>query len=94
MRDRLFSAALQRLEEAPIRLVDPTSHSSPLQEMLSNPSLRKALETVPNIGEKILALLPMKGEAGAAVIAPLAAVGTLVGAQPSAEDRKRSEDSE
>lgn len=57
MRVRLFSAALDRFEEAPIRLVDTTHHSSPLHEVLSNQSLRSALERVPNLAEKLVDLV-------------------------------------
>ena len=69
---RLFSSALDRLEEAPIRLLDPTMHSSPLAELLSNPSVRKSLEGIPGIADKVIALIPTKG--AAAVVAPVAAI--------------------
>lgn len=57
MRTRLFAAALDRFEEAPIRLVDHQHHSSPLQEVLSNIDLRRALDAIPDLGEKLFGLL-------------------------------------
>lgn len=89
LRSRLFSSALDRFEEAPIRLVDPTYHSSPLQELLNNPAIRKALDGVPGIAEKVLALIPSKG--GIAVVAP-AAVTTAVVSAVLAEKEDEEED--
>lgn len=60
LRARLFSAALDRFEEAPIRLVDPNYHGSPLQEALSSPDLRRASDNVPTLGQKLNALIPTK----------------------------------
>lgn len=73
LKERLFASALDRFEEPPIRLVDTTYHSSPLQELVSNTALRKALEGIPGIAEKIIALIPAKGGATAAIVAPTAA---------------------
>jgi hypothetical protein len=88
---RLFASALDRIEEAPIRLLDQHSHNSPLAELLNNPQLRKSLEAVPGIADKILALIPGKGGAGA-IIAPASAVAAVaaaaaqgVGEKPAAE---------
>lgn len=72
LRTRLFAAALDRFEEAPIRLIEATNHSTPLQELLSNASIKDALEKVPNVAEKILALIPGKSGNGAALIVPAA----------------------
>lgn len=58
LRERLFSSALTRIEEAPIRLVDDDMHNSPLSEILANSAIRKSLESIPGISEKILALIP------------------------------------
>lgn len=75
---RLFASALDRLDEAPIRLLDAVSHNSPLAEILGNAALRKALESVPGIADKIMALIPTKG--GAAVVAaPAAAAAVITG---------------
>lgn len=78
LRNRLFSSALDRFEEAPIRLIDPTYHSSPLQELLNNPALRKALDGIPGIADKVLALIPGKGIIG--VVAPAAVTSAAVSA--------------
>ncbi|QJS27174.1 MULTISPECIES: hypothetical protein [Rhizobium] len=77
LQKRLFSSALDRLEEAPIRLMEKETHSSPLQELLSNPGIRKSLESIPGIADKIIALIPSKGSA--AVLAPAAAVAAAAG---------------
>jgi len=75
LRSRLFASALDRFEEPPIRLIDPQYHSSPLQEVLGNPGIRKALEGIPGIAEKIIALIPSKGTGAAAIVLPAAAAG-------------------
>lgn len=92
LKARLFSSALDRLEEAPIRLMDKESHSSPLQELLSNPSIRKGLESVPGIADKIIALIPTKS--GAAVIAPIAAAAAIGSSTTAAKPAKRTKDAE
>lgn len=76
---RLFASALTRLEESPIRLLDTHSHSSPLQEFLNNPAIVKQLEKVPNVIEKLVSLMPMKGAAAAVAVpaAVAAAVATV-----------------
>jgi hypothetical protein len=53
---RLFSSALSRLEEAPLRLVDNEHHSSPWQEFFSSPSFQKALEQIPELRDKFVEL--------------------------------------
>ncbi|HCV70536.1 MAG TPA: hypothetical protein DHE23_01625 [Agrobacterium sp.] len=83
LRHRLFASALDRLEEAPIRLMDKEIHGSPLQEILSNPAIRKSLESIPGISEKILALIPGKG---ASVTAAVAVPSVLMAAQTPAND--------
>lgn len=60
LRARLFSAALDRFEEAPIRLVDPAYHGSPLQDAMSNSNVRTSIDVVPTIGGKISALVSSK----------------------------------
>lgn len=57
---RLFESTLSRFEESPIRLLENDNHSSPLQELLANPTVRKSLESIPGITEKIKALIPNK----------------------------------
>lgn len=54
---RLFETALTRIDEAPIRLLDKDTHSSPLHELLSNSGIRKSLEGIPNVTEKIIGLI-------------------------------------
>lgn len=89
MRTRLFSAALDRFEEAPIRLVDANYHSSPLHEALNNPAIRNALDKIPNLAEKIVALIPTRAGAIAAGAVPAAAAATLLNidrVEPKVED--------
>ncbi len=74
LQSRLFESALTRLEESPIRLLDADFHATPLQEVLSNPTIRKALEGVPGIAEKIVALIPRKSGAVTAVAGSTAAL--------------------
>lgn len=59
-RARLFSAALDRFEEAPIRLVDPTYHGSPLQDALSSSDFRSSIDVSPTFGQKFSALISSK----------------------------------
>lgn len=83
LKARLFSSALDRLEEAPIRLMEKEIHGSPLQELINNPAIRKNLESVPGIIDKIQALIP--GTASAA----LGAAGTaavIMSSNPPAND--------
>ncbi len=54
---RLFGSALTRLEEAPIRLVEARSFSSPLHEFISNDEIKKAFDTIPAFKEKVIELV-------------------------------------
>lgn len=51
---RLFSSALSRLEEAPLRLVETDSHGSPWHELFSSTAFQKAMNTVPELKEKFI----------------------------------------
>jgi hypothetical protein len=51
---RLFSSALSRLEEAPLRLVEQESHGSPWQELISSKEFQIALSSVPELRVKFL----------------------------------------
>jgi hypothetical protein len=82
---RLFESALTRLEEAPIRLLDIETHGSPLHELLDNPAIRKALEGVPGIAEKIVALIPAKGGT-AAVVGTAAATAAVLNPKSSSKE--------
>lgn len=62
LKARLFAAALDRFEEAPIRLVDPTYHGSPLQDAMSNSNFGASSDASKAIGQKIRALAPSKSE--------------------------------
>lgn len=47
--NRLFSSALSRLEEAPLRLVEGVAHGSPWHELINSDSFKEALEKVPSL---------------------------------------------
>lgn len=53
---RLFASALTRLEEAPLRLVDTTTHGSPWHEALSSSPVQKTIDAVPELRDRALAL--------------------------------------
>jgi hypothetical protein len=50
---RLFDSALTRLEEAPLRLIENSSHGSPWHELVNSPAFAKALDTVPELRDKL-----------------------------------------
>lgn len=60
LKARLFRAALDRFEEAPIRLVDPNYHGSPLHEAMSNANFRTSVNVSPTLGQKFSALISSK----------------------------------
>ena len=64
---RLFSSALTRLDEVPLRLVETDTHGSPWHELASSNVVRQALETVPEFMGKVTELakqvLPQGGKA-------------------------------
>lgn len=93
LQGRLFSSALDRFEESPIRLMEKESHSSPLQELLANPAIRKSLEGIPGIADKIIALIPEKGGV-AAVVGSAAAVTAAVSADTPAQPKTRAKKTE
>lgn len=51
---RLFSSALTRLEEAPLRLVESETHGSPWHELISSAAFRKAIESIPEFRDKFI----------------------------------------
>lgn len=51
---RLFSSALTRLEEAPLRLIEAESHGSPWHELFASKPFQKALNTIPELKEKFV----------------------------------------
>lgn len=53
---RLFSSALTRLEEAPLRLMENDLHASPWQEFFSSPAFHKALESIPGLKADFVSL--------------------------------------
>lgn len=53
---RLFSSALSRLDEQPLRLVETTTHGSPWHELASSDFVRKATEVVPDFANSVMQL--------------------------------------
>jgi hypothetical protein len=53
---RLFGSALTRLDEAPLRLVEHQSYGSPWHELTSSAQFQNALEAVPELKDKYLAI--------------------------------------
>lgn len=53
---RLFSSALSRLEEAPLRLVKDQGHGSPLQEIMNSEAFQKIASDIPEFRDKFIDL--------------------------------------
>lgn len=51
---RLFSSALSRLEEAPLRFVEKDTHGSPWHELVSSECFRKAMDVIPELKDKFM----------------------------------------
>lgn len=51
---RLFASALTRLEEAPLRLVETETHSSPMHELASSESIQSTIRSGMELVEKVL----------------------------------------
>lgn len=54
---RLFGSSLTRLEEPPLRLMEATSHGSPLHELFNSSKVQDAMALAPMFRDKVLALL-------------------------------------
>jgi hypothetical protein len=63
MESRLLVSALNRLDELPLRLVEPESHGSPWHELASSSAVKAAMRSVPGFAEEV------KGLAGKALSA-------------------------
>ena len=66
LENRLFSSALDRLDEAPLRLIESTAHGSPFHEFLSSDAFKKALASQPDLGTKLIESLRASLGVGAA----------------------------
>jgi hypothetical protein len=53
---RLFSSALTRLDELPLRLVETDSHGSPWHELFASEAVQKAMKSVPGFAETVKSL--------------------------------------
>ncbi|MBK9320151.1 MAG: hypothetical protein IPM91_16035 [Bacteroidetes bacterium] len=54
---RLFSSALTRLEEAPLRLIETEHHGSPWHELITSPQFKKAMDAVPELKDKLVSII-------------------------------------
>lgn len=50
---KLFSSALSRLDEIPLRLIETDSHGSPWHELASSNSVKEALKVIPEFAETV-----------------------------------------
>lgn len=57
---RLFSSALTRLEEAPLRLMESEHHGSPWHELISSNQFKEALDKVPSLKDKFVSIFSKK----------------------------------
>lgn len=80
--NRLFSSALTRLDEIPLRLVETTTHGSPWHELASSNVVRQAIDTVPNFVGKVIELakqvLPLQSQDKKTEQAPQKGAGSEV----------------
>jgi hypothetical protein len=53
MEAKLMLSALTRLDELPLRLVETDNHGSPWQELASSPSVKNAIQSVPEFFAQI-----------------------------------------
>jgi hypothetical protein len=54
---RLFSSALDRLDEAPLRFLTIEEHNSPYEALLASPGFQKAIERLPDFRDGLSVLL-------------------------------------
>jgi hypothetical protein len=65
---RLFGSALTRLDEAPLRLVESGTHGSPWHEAANSEAVRRAMDAMPELRDKVLGLLQEAVQATAAAV--------------------------
>ncbi len=65
---RLFTSALDRLDEPPLRFISTDEFSSPYQEMLSSPGFQRMLEKFPDARASLLALVEKVGGKNSAIV--------------------------
>ena len=54
---RLFSIALSRLDEIPLRLIEKDVHGSPMHELLNSVEFKGAVEAMPALKDRVLRIL-------------------------------------
>lgn len=65
---RLFGSALSRLEEAPLRLVETSSHGSPWHEAANSEAVRRTMDAMPELRDKVISLLQEAVQTAAAAV--------------------------
>lgn len=65
---RLFGSALARLDEAPLRLVETGTHGSPWHEAANSEAVRRAMDSMPELRDKVVALLQEAVQTSASVL--------------------------
>ena len=66
MEAKLLASALSRLDELPLRLIETSTHGSPLHELLSSNAVKQALRGVPGFTDQVRELAIKTVEAAAA----------------------------
>lgn len=62
LESRLFESALTRLDEAPLRHIESSTHGSPWHEFFQSDPFKKALDRVPNLKELYYSIRKQKGK--------------------------------
>ncbi|GHD59811.1 hypothetical protein [Jeongeupia chitinilytica] len=94
MEARLLSSALSRLDELPLRLVEPDTHGSPWHELASSELVKQALKTVPGFGAEVANLASNALDKVGATVGSISkrAVSSAVGSEAASD--KRANDNE
>ncbi len=94
LRSRLFEAALDRIEEAPIRLVELTDHNTPMQEFMALPSVKKQLDAFPDISGEAIAFIRSKIAAATALAGTAASTAVAAAALAKPGDQEAAKSTE
>lgn len=89
MEAKLLTSALTRLDELPLRLVEPDSHGSPWHELASSNAVNQAMKAVPGFAEQVKELAGKALGAVTAVQAPGKSKRNAVSADGESADDER-----
>lgn len=62
LEERLFSSALTRLDEPPLRLIDIEKHNTPYQELFNSEIFQKLLMEIPDLKTKVFEIIGRAGD--------------------------------